>query len=66
MVAAIGWTVLGGIALFTLIAALVTKEVAAHSGNERLLPLHRSMSIAIVPLAMAVAVVLAQQYTALA
>ena len=66
MVAAIGWTILGGIALFSLVLALITKEVAAHSGNERLIPLHRAMTIAVVPLTVATLLVLAQQYTSLA
>jgi hypothetical protein len=66
MVAAIGWTVLGGITLFVLVAALVTKEVTRFSGNDRLLPLQRALTIAIVPLAMATMVVLVQQYTSLA
>jgi hypothetical protein len=66
MVAAIGWTILGGITLFVLVAALVAKEVTRFSGNDRLFRLQRALSIAIVPLAMATVVVLVQQYTSLA
>lgn len=65
MVAAIGWTILGGITLFVLVTALISKEITRFSGNERLQPLQRALGIAIVPLAMATAVVLIQQYTSL-
>jgi hypothetical protein len=55
--------VLGGVVLVLLIAALIVKEVSAHSGNERLLPLHRAMNVSLVPLSVAAAFVLVQQLT---
>lgn len=57
--------VLGGAALILLIVALITKEISAHSGNERLLPLQRALNVALAPLAIVVAVVLAQHVSSL-
>lgn len=66
MVASVGWTLLGGVVIFLLISALATKEIAAYAGVQRLIPLHRALTVAIVPLSLAVAVVIVQQFTALA
>jgi hypothetical protein len=63
---AIGAAGAGGVVLLFLIGALIAKEVLAHSGNVRLVPLHRALTIALVPLALAVAFVLAQQVASIA
>ena len=56
-----GETVLGGLVVFLLIAALIAKQVAAHSGNERLYPFHRALTVAVVPLALVVGMIVVQQ-----
>jgi len=61
--AMVGAATLGGIALVMLILSLMGKEITANAGNVRLLPVSRGLTIAIVPLALAVAVVLIQQFS---
>lgn len=60
-----GGAALGGAVLVLLILVLIAKEVAAHSGSDQLRPLERALNIALAPLAMAVAFVLAQHVSSL-
>jgi hypothetical protein len=53
---------LGGAVVIWLIMALILKEVAAYAGGDRLLPLHRAVTVTLIPLAVAVVFVLAQQF----
>jgi hypothetical protein len=56
-----GGPALGGMVIVLLIAALVVKEIAAHAGNERLIPLSKGLNIAVLPLSVAAGFVIVQQ-----
>lgn len=51
----------GGLAVVTLLAMLVTKELARDSDSARLRTWHRILNVAIVPLALAFAIVVVVQ-----
>lgn len=55
----------GSFILILLIAALIVKEIAGHSGNARYLPLAKGMNIAILPLSIATGFVLVHQLAAI-
>lgn len=52
---------LGGLAVVTLLALLLTKELARDSRSPRLRALHKMLNVAIVPLVLAFLIVVAAQ-----